>query len=297
MRLFRRRRWADPSGPEGDPSTGPVTSSPADRADDLDWRTYDAIAEVYARVHAPRTALPARDLVQVANVPAGGRVLDVGTGTGVAARAALQTGASLAVGVDPSLNMLAVAHRDGGGARYAAAEAIDLPFRAETFDAVLAVFALSHFARVDTALFDLMRVLRSGGRMGVTAWGPGEDEFTKAWNEVAEQFAEHEILQDAYLQVMPSAERFTDPANVKKALHEAGVRDIRVERREYRFEMTAEDYLAGRDAASTGRFLHQMLGEELWDTFRRRTRDVFAERFPPEFKDFREVILAAGRKP
>jgi len=248
-------------------------------------------------VHAPRTAPPAADLVEITPIQPGSRVLDVGTGTGVAARAAVARGAALVVGIDPSLSMLAEARKEGGGPRYTAAEAIDLPFRAERFDAILSVFALSHFAKVDTALFDMLRVLKTGGRVGVAAWGPGDDEFTRAWNEVAERFAEHEILQDAYLRAMPGGERFSDPARLKDALHDAGLRDIRIERREYRFEMSAEDYLLGRETAATGRFLRQMLGDEFWETFRRETREVFAERFAPAFNDFREAILAAGYKP
>jgi ubiquinone/menaquinone biosynthesis C-methylase UbiE len=224
-------------------------------------------------------------------------VLDVGTGTGVAARAAQQAGAAFVVGVDPSVPMLHSARSGGGRPRYAGAEAIDLPFRPATFDAVLLVFSLSHFARAETALFDLLRVLRPGGRVGVATWGPGDDEFTRAWNEVAEEFAEHEILQDAYQRAMPGAERFSDPTRLKDTLHDAGLRDLRVERREYRFEMSAGDYLRWRETAAAGRFLHRMLGDELWQTFRRRASEVFAQRFPPAFNDFREAILAAGHKP
>ena len=294
MPLFRRR----PSGTPRAPSPVPLRSVAfPPGAEEPDWRSYDAIAEVYARVHAPQTAIPAADLVEITPVSAGSRVLDVGTGTGVVARAAVARGAALVVGIDPSLSMLAAAGREGGGALYAAAEAIDLPFRAGTFDAVLSGFALTHFAKVDTALFDMLRVLKAGGRLGVATWGPGGDEFTRAWNEVAERFAEHEILQDAYLRAIPAGERFSDPARLKDALHEAGLRDIRIERREYRFEISAEDYLLGRETAATGRFLRQMLGDEFWETFRHETRAVFAERFPPAFNDFREVILAAGHKP
>ena len=114
---------------------------------------------------------------------------------------------------------------------------------------------------------------------------------------MAEEFAEHEILQDVYSRAMPGADRFSDAGRLKDTLHEAGLRDIRIERRDYRFQMTAEEYLLGKESSSTGRFLSQMLGEEFWDTFRRRTREVFAERFPPAFNDFRDVILAAGHKP
>src|SRR3972149_880572 len=53
-----------------------------------DWRSYDNVAETYERVHAPRFAEVARDLASLAGAGPGARVLDVGTGTGVAAEAA-----------------------------------------------------------------------------------------------------------------------------------------------------------------------------------------------------------------
>ena len=62
-----------------------------------DWRSYDGVAEVYERVHAPRFVAVARDLLALAGVSAGARVLDVGTGTGVAAAAAAAAGAGAAV--------------------------------------------------------------------------------------------------------------------------------------------------------------------------------------------------------
>ena len=66
------------------------------------WRSYDDVAEIYERVHAPRLAGPARDLVAFAEPPLGGRVLDIGTGTGVAAEAAAAAvgDGGLAVGID-----------------------------------------------------------------------------------------------------------------------------------------------------------------------------------------------------
>ncbi len=296
MPLFRRRqREAGP--PSANPGGGASPARDADADADADWRSYDGIAETYAGVHAARTAPPAKDLVEIVAPPAGGRVLDVGTGTGVAARAAVAAGAAFVAGIDPSVPMLAQAAREGSGPRYVAAEAIDLPFRPESFDAVVCVFAMTHFAKAETALFDMLRVLRSGGRLGVALWGDGADEFSRAWTGVAEEFAEHEILRDVYERAMPSADRLSDPARLKDAMHEAGLRDIRLDRRPYRFQMTAEDYLTLRESASTGRFLRQMLGQELWDTFRRRTREVFGERFPPVFNDFRDVVLAAGHKP
>ncbi|MDP8955821.1 MAG: methyltransferase domain-containing protein [Actinomycetota bacterium] len=296
MRIFRRR--VSQPRPAPSPSFRRSATTTAG-ADESDWRTYDNVAEAYARVHAPRTALPARDLVELARVRAGARVLDVGTGTGVVARdAAAHAGDSgVVVGVDASIGMLRRARGDGGGPLYVTATAIDLPFPDEAFSHVLASFVLSHFARYETALFDMVRVLQPGGQLGVAAWGAGEDEFSRAWQELAEQYAGRELLRDARKRAMPWAELFEDPNRLKSALYDAGLRDVQVEHREYRFQETAGEYLEARETGAVGRFLRQMLGERLWATFQARSRQVFTESFPARFSDFRDVNLAVARKP
>jgi ubiquinone/menaquinone biosynthesis C-methylase UbiE len=302
MKFFKRRPVDHPPDPEEKTVRRPDARRPAtltNADDDPDWRSYDRIAERYAAIQAPRTALVAADLVELTGVREGQRVLDVGTGTGVTARAAATAvgAGGVAVGIDPSPPMLRFGLVEGGGVRYAAAEAIDLPFADGTFDAVVSSFAITHFQKYDTALFDMIRVLRTGGRFGVATWGQSQDEFSRAWDEVAESFAGVEILRDVYARAMPWADRFSDPKRLKETLYDAGIRGARVETREYRFEMTAQDYLESREIAAPGRFLNQTLGDHLWERFRERTRQVFAERFPPVFNDFRDVILAAGNKP
>jgi ubiquinone/menaquinone biosynthesis C-methylase UbiE len=266
----------------------------------MDWRTFDAVGEDYARLFAPHFTVVAEDLVKLLDVHPGQRVLDIGTGTGVGARAAARVAGSngVVVGVDLAPGMVRVANRQGG-AGYAAATAIDLPFRNESFDRVLGNFVVSFFGNIQTAMFDVMRVLRRGGRLAFSAWGEGdqEDEFRKTWRGIAEEFAEREVLADAQHQAVPSEERFSDRAFLKQTLHDAGVRDIWTEVRAYRFEMSREDWLAGRDITPLGRFLRQMLGEELWQAFRDRVRQAFAERFPATINDHREVNLAVGHKP
>ncbi|MCJ7832724.1 MAG: methyltransferase domain-containing protein, partial [Actinobacteria bacterium] len=77
-----------------------------------DWRSYDEVADRYERIHAPRFAKPAADLVALAGIGAGQTVLDVGTGTGIAAAAAAAAGADAVFGIDPSTGMLSVAKRE-----------------------------------------------------------------------------------------------------------------------------------------------------------------------------------------
>jgi len=100
----------------------------------------------------------------VANFEDAADVLDVGTGEGQLARAAAQAGASRVVGIDPSVAQLAAARRRGGGATYARAAAVALPFEPSSFDAVVACLVFEHIDGVDAAIAEVARVLRPGGR-------------------------------------------------------------------------------------------------------------------------------------
>jgi ubiquinone/menaquinone biosynthesis C-methylase UbiE len=261
-----------------------------------DWRSYDDVAETYERIHAPRLAEPARDLVELAAVGPGVRVLDVGTGTGVAAAAATQAGA-VAVGIDESVGMLLTARRARPAIRTAAAQAIDLPFRDGAFDAVTANFVIAHFTKYQTALFDMLRVLRPGGRLALSAWADGEDDLSRTWAEIVEQAVPREILMPALAERLPWRERFRDREALEEAMMDAGLRHIRTEVRHYRFTFTLDEYVEGLGTWATGRFVRSMLGETAYASMIARGREVFADRFADPLNDFRDVLLAVGAKP
>ena len=296
MPLFHRK-----PGPSALRRAAPVRATSHASTPQDDWRTYDRSAELYAASMEPVTKPAAAKAVQLLQLRPDATVLDIGTGTGVAAReAANAIGAgALVVGVDPSVPMVAAAAHAADGPAYAAATSIDLPFRGGTFDATVACFVVAHFTDYRTALSEVLRVMKPGAHLAVTAWAPSEDvdEFKRAWREVAEEFAEREMLADAQARAVPWEERFADQAKLKESLHEAGLRDIWIERMDYRVEQSAEDYLSGRETSAAGRFLRDMLGEEFWETFRTRIRTVFAERFPARFNDFHQVLVAVGHKP
>jgi ubiquinone/menaquinone biosynthesis C-methylase UbiE len=261
-----------------------------------DWRTYDDVAETYERVHASRLAEVARDLVEMVGIADEADVLDVGTGTGVAAQVVADAGAR-AVGVDESIGMLRVACRERPKVPVAAAQVIDLPFGPGRFDAAIGSFVLAHFNKVETALFDIARVLRVGGRVGFTSWTDGVDAYQQAWREMVESVVPREMLAPAYAEAAPWHERFRSRTNVEETLIDAGFRSVRTEVVKYHWTYALDDYLDGLQVWATGRFVRNMLGESGWASLRERTRATFVERFPDPLNDFREVIIATATKP
>jgi ubiquinone/menaquinone biosynthesis C-methylase UbiE len=263
-----------------------------------DWRTYDAAAPTYRELWEPLTLDGARDLVQLADPKPGERLLDVGTGTGVLLPFAREAVASegIAAGVDASVPMVEAARRARPDVLIAAAEAIDLPFRNGSFDVVTANFALHHFGDDRTALFDMLRVLRANGRMAVSVWGPGSDEYHKTWQELVESVIGTELMADAAAKTAPGRERFSDRKRLEDALYQAGLRHLRIEPREYRRHASREDLVRHLELGGLGRFVRSMLGDAEWEEFGARVRAVFAERFADPLTDFNDAILALGSK-
>lgn len=263
------------------------------------WRSYDDVSETYERIHAPRFAEPARDLVALAAPSEGARVLDVGTGTGVTAEAAaaLIGSRGVVVGADLSTGMVRTGHRARPSIRLVAASGIDLPFAGGAFDVVVANFVVSHFTNYETGLYEMIRVLRPGGRLALSAWSDLKDELQQAWTEVISEVVPKELLEPVWAETAPWHERFRDRDQVEKTLIGAGLQLIRTEYAEYHFTMSLGDYLEGLEVWGTGRFVRSMLGEEGWSRLIGRAREVFSERFADPLNDFQTAILGVGTKP
>ncbi|MDH6585138.1 SAM-dependent methyltransferase [Streptomyces sp. SAI-133] len=137
--------------------------------------------EAYAGSFARLCAHPVEALLDAAGVGADTRVLDVGTGTGTAAVAARARGARVSA-VDADAGMVAAARARGIDARTAGLP--ELPYSDGEFDAVVGNFVLNHVGRPRTALAELHRLLRPGGRIAVTTWsarrGAGQDLLGRA---------------------------------------------------------------------------------------------------------------------
>ena len=119
-----------------------------------------------------------RAVARIAGARPGDRVLDLAAGTGTSSLTFTATGADC-VACDFSLGMLRVGRsrqrsgpvgaprEDRGRLGYAAGDALRLPFRDGSFDAVTISFGLRNVASPGAALAEMRRVTRPGGRLVV----------------------------------------------------------------------------------------------------------------------------------
>lgn len=103
-------------------------------------------------------------LVRMAEVQAGQRCLDLACGTGDIAFAVAARGAR-AVGLDITHRMLQLAHAKSAAARFITGDMASLPFRSGSFDVVTTGYGLRNVPDLDTAIDEIARVLRPGGRL------------------------------------------------------------------------------------------------------------------------------------
>ncbi|HMF84502.1 MAG TPA: methyltransferase domain-containing protein [Acidimicrobiia bacterium] len=269
------------------------------------WQSYDAVAGAYDRSWHPTFEPVARDLVGMVAVAPDDAVLDVGTGTGVAAGAASTTvQPGVLVGVDPSVPMLQIA-RARAPLAAVAARSPGLPFPARAFDVVLANLVVSHFPRYDDALADIVRVLTPGGRLGATAWGTIDDapvddtdqrELTRVWKSTAAQFVDLDAGAEVVESAIPGEAWFADPARLRAALLGSGVRDIEVHGRVYRRPLSLKDALAGFETSFWGRYLRHTLGDAAWSEFRADLAAAVAGALPDPITRVDQLLIGVGTK-
>src|SRR5262249_41676781 len=138
------------------------TADPAPFIHFLDAACAEASFKAYKRQLAERLGLPGELAI-----------LDIGCGTGDDVREMAQfvSGRGRVVGVDNSQVMIAEARKRtaGGGlpVEFYLADALALPFEANTFDGCQADRSLMHVPDSRRALAEMVRVTRPGGCVGV----------------------------------------------------------------------------------------------------------------------------------
>lgn len=136
----------------------------------------------------------AQDIVRHAGRVA--RAVDVGAGTGLSTRALLRCAASV-IGVDPSVEMLAAAFRNGA-VRYVCGTAERLPLSDASVD-LATLSAAFHWCYHDALFSELERVVRPGGWIAI---------YDVELANVVESPALVEWLRDDYWPSLPRCTHF-----------------------------------------------------------------------------------------
>jgi len=122
----------------------------------------------FATLSEPANCREYLALHQLLGVAKGDRLLDVACGAGLAVELAALRGAECA-GIDASARLIAVARDRSSSADLRVGDMHALPWEDETFDVVTSFRGI--WGTTPTALDEARRVLRPGGRLGITVWG------------------------------------------------------------------------------------------------------------------------------
>ena len=141
------------------------------------WQFVGSVPENYERYLVPSIFAPwANDLVEIAALEPGQRVLDIACGTGVVARTAARRLGSRGnvIGLDLSAPMLAVARSaaaaEGATIEWREGSALQLLFSDKAFDVVFCQQGLQFFPDRPAAMCEMYRVLTPGGKLVLSIW-------------------------------------------------------------------------------------------------------------------------------
>ena len=177
-----------------------------------------------------------REVIRRAQLPPeGGLLLDLGGGTGDLGLEALrQSPGTQAIEGDFTIEMMQAGKRRPGveALRWSAADALNLPFMGEQFDAVVSGFLLRNVIDLPQALREQYRVLKPGGRIiALDTTQPGRSPITPLV-----RFHMHTIIpllgrlisgqDDAYIYLPDSSESFLTAEALAAELVQVGFQEV-----------------------------------------------------------------------
>jgi ubiquinone/menaquinone biosynthesis C-methylase UbiE len=160
----------------------------------------------------------------------GSSVLDVGCGTGASAiPAALMVGPSgRVVGADLAERLLDIAKAKSSAQNlhnieFRRSDMAALGYADGSFDAVVCVFAIFFVTDMANQVRELWRMVRPGGKLAITTWGPRMFEpGSEAWWSAVKEYRPDLITASK------PWERITTPEAVRHLLWDSGIQDADV---------------------------------------------------------------------
>lgn len=178
-----------------------------------------------------------RFVVQQARLQPGNRLLDLATGTGdIGFEMLRQVPGVKVVGADFSLGMMVVGKSLSRGHEmgWAGADALQLPFPDDTFDAVTSGYLVRNVIDIPRTLKEQLRVLKPGGRMVILDSSPPPPNLVRPFIEIHLRYIIPTLGRliagkqgaDAYQYLPTSTQAFKTPAELAQIMQDAGVRNV-----------------------------------------------------------------------
>jgi len=168
---------------------------------------------------------------EAVNANGGGTVLDIAAGTGTSSEPFADAGVNV-VPADFSLGMLRVGNQRRPDLGFTAADALRLPFAADSFDAVTMSFGLRNVVGTSEALQEFLRVTKPGGSLVIC-------EFSHPRNKVFRRVYSGYLMRslppiartissnpDSYVYLAESIQDWPDQAGVARLIAKAGWQDV-----------------------------------------------------------------------
>jgi len=201
-------------------------------------RVFDSVAERYDLMNDLMSLgvhrLWKRALIDRLKPRADLTLLDIGGGTGDIAMLWRDAGGGPATVVDVNPSMIAVGRKRAAerghdsGIAWSAGDAENLPSADRTFDVATSAFCLRNVTRLDAALAEAYRALKTGGRFVVLEFSkmslPGLDRLYDAWSFKVLPALGEKIAgdRDAYQYLAESIRRFPPQEQFARMFGQAG---------------------------------------------------------------------------
>lgn len=208
-----------------------------DRFHDLELSGWRKLAGGYAAYFEPLVTQAIDPLLKAAAFAPGRRVLDLCCGPGYVAAAIKRLG-GVPTGVDFSEDMLSLAKERWPDIDFQQGDAGALQIPERSFDAVVMNYGILHMARPESAMGEVARVLKPGGRVAFTSW--------------VKESVGHRIMLDAVaahgksdvgLPAGPPLFRFGDEQECRKLFAGAGLNDMTMTPLRQEWDLPAPDGL------------------------------------------------------
>jgi SAM-dependent methyltransferase len=185
---------------------------------------FDTGAEAYDRHVGRYTGELAAQLIEVAGVAPGQRVLDVGCGPGsVTSALAAIVGADHVAAVEPSPTFAAACRERVPGADVRDAAAESLPFGDGEFDAVVSQLVLNFMSDAPTGVREMHRVAKPGAAVAGAVWDYAEGmSFLRRFWDAALSLDPEGVAKRDEGRVM----RWCSPGELESLWSEAGLSDV-----------------------------------------------------------------------